>query len=40
MDNTLQQFQHEEFGSVRAIEIGGEPWFIGNDVAAALGYIH
>lgn len=38
MNNNLKQFQHEEFGSIRAIEINGEPWFLGNDVAMALGY--
>ncbi len=31
-------FKHSEFGTVRTLEIEGEPWFIGKDVAAALGY--
>lgn len=26
------------FGAVRVIEIDGEPWFVGKDVAEALGY--
>lgn len=34
----LQVFTHEDFGSVRALERGGEPWFVGKDVAAILGY--
>lgn len=37
MDN-LQIFNSEEFGEVRTVEIGNEPWFIGKDVAVALGY--
>ncbi len=31
-------FENEEFGKIRVIEIDGEPWFVGKDVAAALGY--
>ena len=27
-----------EFGKVRVVEIDGEPWLVGKDVAAALGY--
>ena len=27
-----------EFGELRSVEIDGEPWFVGKDVAAALGY--
>ena len=29
---------HPEFGELRTIDIDGEPWFVGKDVAAALGY--
>lgn len=36
--NELQIFKNPEFGKIRAIEIGGEPWFVGKDVARALGY--
>lgn len=36
--NTLQVFENPEFGSIRTVEIGGEPWLVGKDVAAALGY--
>lgn len=27
-----------QYGNVRVVEIDGEPWMVGNDVAAALGY--
>lgn len=36
--NDLVIFNNEEFGSVRTIVIDDEPWFIGKDVAVALGY--
>lgn len=36
--NELQIFNNKEFGNVRVIEIDGEPWFVGKDVAEALGY--
>lgn len=29
---------HPEFGELRTVEIDGEPWFVGKDVATALGY--
>ena len=29
---------HPEFGELRTVESDGEPWFVGKDVAAALGY--
>ena len=34
----LKIFEHPEFGAIRAIEINGEPWLVGKDVALALGY--
>lgn len=34
----MQIFNNPEFGSVRAVEISGEPWFVGKDVATVLGY--
>lgn len=34
----LQIFKDPEFGEIRTIEKDGEPWFVGKDVAAALGY--
>lgn len=36
--NELQIFNSEEFGEVRTIEIDGKPYFVGADVAKALGY--
>lgn len=36
--NELQIFKNEEFGEVRTVTIDSEPWFIGKDVATALGY--
>ena len=36
--NELKIFSNEEFGEVRTIEIDGEPWFVGKDVALRLGY--
>lgn len=38
MENRLQVFNNEEFGQVRTIMIDNEPWFVGKDVAGALGY--
>lgn len=34
----LQVFNHPQFGTVRAVEIQGEPWLVGKDVAESLGY--
>ena len=36
--NELKIFNNEEFGSVRTVVIENEPWFVGKDVAEALGY--
>lgn len=36
--NELQIFKSEEFREVRTILINEEPWFVGKDVATALGY--
>ena len=37
-DKHLQTFQNLEFGEIRSMTINGEPWFVGKDIAAALGY--
>ena len=37
-DKQLQTFQNLEFGEIRSMTINGEPWFVGKDIAAALGY--
>lgn len=34
----LITFANEEFGNIRTIQIDDMPWFVGRDVAAALGY--
>lgn len=34
----LQIFNNPEFGEVRTVSINDEPWFVGKDVAVALGY--
>lgn len=36
--NELKIFENPEFGEVRTIIVGDEVWFVGNDVAKALGY--
>lgn len=36
--NELQIFKNEEFGEIRTVTINNEPWFVGKDVATALGY--
>ena len=38
MSNEIKIFESEEFGSVRTMEINGEPYFVGKDVAEILGY--
>ena len=36
--NELKLFENEEFGQVRMVEIDGKPYFMGSDIAKALGY--
>lgn len=36
--NEMQLFSNPDFGDVRGMLIDGEPWFVGKNVAAALGY--
>ena len=36
--NELQIFNNPEFGEIRTVEVNGEPWLVGKDVAQALGY--
>ena len=38
MENKLQVFKNKEFGEIRVVEIDGEPYFVGKDVASVLGY--
>lgn len=36
--NEIKIFENPEFGKVRTVVINDEPWFVGKDVAVALGY--
>lgn len=36
--NELKIFQSEEFGEIRTVQLNNETYFVGKDVAAALGY--
>ena len=36
--NELMIFKSPEFGEIRTVEVTGEPWLVGKDVALALGY--
>lgn len=36
--NEITIFSNPEFGNVRTVNINNEPWFVGIDVARALGY--
>jgi len=38
MRKDIQIFNNDEFGQLRTAVIDGEPWFVGKDVAVALGY--
>ena len=38
MKNELKTFTNDNLGSIRGIEIDGEGWLVGRDVAKALGY--
>lgn len=34
----IQVYTHNELGSIRVLDIDGEPWFVGKDLTTALGY--
>lgn len=38
MSNDLLIFKNEEFGQIRTVEVEGKIYFVGSDVARALGY--
>jgi prophage antirepressor-like protein len=38
MKSEIKVFESVDFGKVRIIEMNGEPWFVGKDVAEILGY--
>lgn len=37
--NEIHIFRNEEFGEICTLEINGQPYFVGADVARALGYV-
>lgn len=37
-DSEVITYDSPEFGKIRAVMIKGEPWFVGKDIAVALGY--
>lgn len=39
MNNKLKIFENDDFGKIRTLLVDGEPYFYGNDVAKALGYV-
>ena len=38
MEHAVKIFTNERFGKLRVVIIDGEPYFVGKDVATALGY--
>ena len=38
MENLVKVFENTEFGELRMVVVNDEPWFVGKDVAEALGY--
>ena len=36
--NQIEVFKNADFGSIRGMQINGEPWFVGKDIAERLGY--
>lgn len=36
--NNIKIFENKEFGEIRTVMVDGAPWFVGKDVAGALGY--
>jgi prophage antirepressor-like protein len=38
--NVIQVFQNPKFGEVRAVMMGGEPWFVAEDVCRVLDIIN
>ena len=37
MTNDIQLFHSDQFGTIRALSVDGEPWFVARDVTDALG---
>lgn len=38
MNNNIMIFKNNNFGEIRSLEIDGEPYFVGNEIAKILGY--
>jgi len=38
MGSTIKVFENNKFGEIRILIINNQLWFVGNDVAKALGY--
>lgn len=38
MENEVLTFSNVEFGKIRTTEVNGKPYFVGSDIAGALGY--
>lgn len=38
MNNNIMIFKNDNFGEIRSLEINGEPYFVGKDIAEVLGY--
>lgn len=38
MNNEIMVFSNADFGEIRTLNWDGEPWFVGKDAAAVLGY--
>lgn len=38
--NEIQLFNNPEFGEIRSVMVDDEPWFVGKDIATALGYVN
>lgn len=36
--NEITLFSNPEFGEIRTVDVNGDTWFVGRDIAAALGY--
>ena len=37
MDNSIQVFNNEDYGTIRALKVNGDPWFVAKDICDALG---
>lgn len=40
MDELIKLFKNQEFGDIRLLEIDNKAYFVANDVAKSLGYLH